>query len=70
MKKIFGEVLFELMKIYVFFLFFLIKEKKIKGVVYIIGGGFVENILWMLLEFMVVEIKFGIWLIFLIFGCL
>lgn len=64
---LFGEELFELIRIYVKFVFVVMKSGKIDGMVYVIGGGFIENILCMFLEGLSVEIDYGFWLILLIF---
>lgn len=64
---LFGEELFELIRIYVKFVFVVVKSGKIDGMVYVIGGGFIENILCMFLEGLSVEIDYGLWLILLIF---
>lgn len=40
---------------------------KIVGMVYIIGGGFVENIFCMFFEGLGVEIDYGFWLILYVF---
>lgn len=64
---LFGEELLELMRIYVKLVFEVVKSGKVDGMVYVIGGGFIENILWMLLDGLSVEIDYGLWLILLIF---
>lgn len=61
LELFFGEELLKLMKIYVKFILELLKKYEVYGMVYIIGGGFIENILCMLLEGIGVEIELGFW---------
>lgn len=65
---LFGEELLKFIRIYVKFVLKVFEKVNVKGIVYIIGGGFFENIFCVFLKGYFVVIEKGSWEEFVIFG--